>query len=373
MSEIDYYEEVRQKLKIGEGLGTPKHERVMDFLRMIWNEEEVKLLNNFDGVGNALSAAKMAKKAGMDKKIVKKMLNDMADRGTIVRVANQFSIIPLAPGLLELYYLKQGDSKENLIKGAKILREVMNTVLPPMFFLTDTPILKPKMPIDAEARKIIIINENIKNESSILPTDLARELIEKNDVFVKLPCQCRLIGELAGEPCELTHSSENGCLACGVVADTLMNMGIGEVISKEEALEHLRVAEIKGLVHNGANSRGFESYALMCNCCSCHCAMLAPMKKHQVPGIQKSNYQPKINLEACVLCETCAKKCPMDAIYHKYPMKTDNSDEKMIIVLDKCIGCGVCAANCKKDAIIMEKVITKESPEQFPFDVNIFG
>jgi len=101
--------------------------------------------------------------------------------------------------------------------------------------------------------------------------------------------------------------------------------------------------------------------------------MLAPMKKHQVPGIQKSNYRPLIKQEACVLCDTCVKKCPMDAVYHRYPIETDNSDEKIITILDKCIGCGVCAANCKKDAIIMEKVVTKESPEKFPFDVDLFG
>ncbi|NHI90961.1 MAG: 4Fe-4S dicluster domain-containing protein [Candidatus Lokiarchaeota archaeon] len=373
MSDVDYYEEVRQKLKIGEGLGTPKHKSVMEFLRMIWNEEEIQLLNNFEKVGETYSVAKIAKKSGMDKNKVREMLNSLADRGTIIKVSNQFGILPLAPGMLELYYLKCGDSKENLVKGAKILREVMNTVLPPMFFLTDTPILRPKLPYDIEERKIIEINQEIKNESQVLPSDLASELVKRNEIFVRLPCQCRVIGEMAGEPCELTHSSENGCLACGVVAETLTNMGIGEKISKEEAIKHIREAEKKGLVHNGANSRGFEAYSLICNCCSCHCAMLSPMKKHQTPGIQKSNYRPKINAEICILCDICVKKCPMEAIYHRYPMKSDNSDEKIVVFDNKCIGCGVCAANCNKSAIIMEKVIKKEAPESMPFDVNIFG
>ena len=372
MSEVDYYELIRQKLAVGAGLGAPKHESVMKFLRMIWNKEEVQLLNEFKGVGKTLTASKLAKKAGLDKQKVKEMLNNLVDRGTIIKISNQYGILPFAPGLLELYYIKQGDSKENLENGAKILKEVMDTIMPPMFFLSKNPLLRPKLPYDAEKRKIIEVNKEIRSDSKVLPSELVSEIITRNDVFVKIPCQCRVIAEMSGDPCELTHSEDEGCLACGIAAETLLNMGMGTKLTKEEAIKHIKEAERKGLVHNGSNSQGPEAFYMICNCCSCHCAILGPTKRHQVPGIDKSSYQPKISTEKCVLCETCLKKCPMEAIYHRYPIKADNSDEQMVINLNKCIGCGVCAANCNKDAIIMEKV-REDAPKTYPININILG
>lgn len=372
LSDVDYYEKMREKLSVGAGLGAPKHESVMNFLRMIWNEEEIKLLDNFDRVGETLTVAKVAKKAGMEKQKVKEMLNSLADRGTIIKISNQYGILPFVPGLLEYYYIKQGDSKENMTNGAKMLREVMDTIIPPMFFLTKNPLLRPKLPYDAENRKIIEINKEIRSNSKVLPSELVSEIIKRNEVFVKIPCQCRVIAEMSGDPCELTPSEDEGCLACGFAAETLLNMGMGTKLTKEEAIKHIKEAERKGLVHNGSNSQGPESFYMICNCCSCHCGLLGPTKKHQVPGIQKSSYQPKILPEKCVLCETCLKKCPMDAIYHRYPIKSDNSDEKMILVSNKCIGCGVCAANCNQDAIIMVKTF-EDAPEKYPININILG
>ncbi|MFX1452549.1 MAG: 4Fe-4S binding protein, partial [Promethearchaeota archaeon] len=67
-------------------------------------------------------------------------------------------------------------------------------------------------------------------------------------------------------------------------------------------------------------------------------------------------------------CGTCVKKCPMNAIFHRFPIEEDLSDEKILIKYDICIGCGVCAVNCSKNAISMEKV--RESP---PLDLKNLG
>ena len=34
--------------KIIARIGTPKHKKVIDFLKLLWNEDEIKLLDNFD-------------------------------------------------------------------------------------------------------------------------------------------------------------------------------------------------------------------------------------------------------------------------------------------------------------------------------------
>ncbi len=58
------------------------------------------------------------------------------------------------------------------------------------------------------------------------------------------------------------------------------------------------------------------------------------------------------------------KKCPQKAIYHKFPVKSDSSDEQMVVRDEICIGCGVCAINCPENAIKMVKVRDNIPPEK---------
>lgn len=371
MAQTDYYEEIRQKLRLGP-IATPKHEKIIEFLKLIWDENDVKLLNHMPGVGALISPIKLAKQMGVDKSVVKQTLNKLADKGTILRLANQFGLLPLAPGMVELYFLTLKDSEDNLKKSAEIFRDIIDIVLPPMFLAAKLDLFRPKLPYDAKER-LIQVDEELEAGSIVLPYEQVEQLIERNDYFVSLPCQCRLIGELAGDPCEHTKSGELGCLACGIVAQQLTSMGIGKKISKEEAIEHIKKAEKSGLVHNGANSMGMETHLLICNCCSCHCGLLSPVVKYRLPGTAKSNYEPRINHDSCINCETCLRNCPTNAIFHQWPIEADSSDEKMIIKYDDCIGCGVCAANCPKDAILLKKVRNENPPKTFPFDINIFG
>ncbi|NVM53357.1 MAG: 4Fe-4S binding protein [Candidatus Helarchaeota archaeon] len=369
MSEIDYYEEVRQKLRLGK-LAVPKHEKVIEVFKILWNKEDIRLLFHFDRAGKLLTAVKLAKRAGLEKSKVKEILKRLAAKGTIIKVGNSYGLLPLVPGIFELYFLTCGDTEENMKKVAKLLRTVFDTILPPMFFILKNPLFRPKLPYEAK-EKLIQINKGIETSKQVYPYELVEELINRNDYFVGLRCQCRQVGELAEEPCEKTPS-ELGCLACGLIAKQLTSMGIGKELTKEEAIDLIKRAEKAGLVHCGANSSGFETHILICNCCECHCGMLRPTAQHGVPGVQRSNFFPKINPDLCVCCETCAKKCPMTAIFHQWPFEADSSDERMII-LEKCLGCGVCAVNCPKNAIKMERVRDENPPKQFALNINIFN
>lgn len=371
MTVNELYENVRQKLRLGL-IGTPKHEKVLDFLKLLWSEDEIEILSHFESVGKLITARKISKRSGIDKSKIKNILSHLFEKGTIVKVANQYGLIPLAPGILELYYLKRGDTLERQKKVAIKLREFMDTILPGMYLDVDTPLLRPKLPLNAK-EKIIAVDEKIDSKSQVLPYELAEETIENNDVFVALPCQCRIIAELAGDPCERS-SPDLGCIAAGIVAEQLLNMGIGRKIDKKEAIEILKKAEKRGLVHNGTNSTGPETFMLICNCCPDCCALLNPTKKFGVPGVEKSNFIPEINSELCTKCETCINKCPMGAIYHRWPLESDESDEKIIIQIDKCIGCGVCSANCPQNAIGLKKrEIIKNPPKNPLVDIDIFN
>ena len=72
MTEIDYYESVRQKMSI-DGLGTPKHKRTIEFLKRMYSDEEIKLIDHFDRAYQLLSPKQLAQKASLEKADVKKI------------------------------------------------------------------------------------------------------------------------------------------------------------------------------------------------------------------------------------------------------------------------------------------------------------
>lgn len=373
MAEVDYYEKMRQKLNTVKGFGAPKHKKIMEFLRIIWTEEEAKLLINLEGIGKFEGAGQIAKKAGMPEAKAEALLDAAAAKGTIVKFGGQYGLIPFVPGIFEFYYLKLGDTEENHKKAAKVLREIIDKVIPGMTANKKLGLLTPKLPIDAR-EKLIQINKSIEKNSEVLPHELVEEVINRNEYFTALPCQCRLIGEYAGEPCKLTKAGEFGCLACGMTAQALAAMGIGRSITKEEAIAHVRGAEKAGLIHNGPNTSGSQAYVLICNCCPCHCGLLSSTVKHGVPaGVTASNYRPVVNNELCTKCEICIKKCPMEAIFHRWPVNADSSDERIVPFLNKCMGCGVCASNCPENAILMEKFKFDMPPELSGANFNLVG
>ncbi len=353
MTEIDYYENVRQKLVLGR-LFAPKHKKVIELLKVFWNEEEIKILSHLENVGNWISPSKLEKKSGIPKDDIKQILERLVKIGTIAKKGTRYSLIPILPGIFEKYFIVRKDSEENQIKAAKLYRYIIKELRPQEIYKIKVQLFRPLLPYDAK-EKLIEINESFNVESQALPYELVKELIDKNEHFAVIPCQCRLIGELTGEPCKVAPSSM-GCFLVGIAAQMAPSMcDDAQVLNKEEAIQFLKDTEKAGLVHNTAVGSS-ESSIFICNCCSCHCAALYPARLFHVKGVNNSNYAPKIDINLCTKCETCIRKCPSEAIYHKWPKESDSSDEQILVREELCIGCGVCAANCPQNAIKMVKV-----------------
>jgi NAD-dependent dihydropyrimidine dehydrogenase PreA subunit len=348
----EVYESVRQKMRLGQ-LGAPKHKKMLEFLKTLWNEEEIQLLDQFDGAFKFMSARNLAKKSGMDKDKVKTILKGCAKRGTIFRVGNDYALLTLAPGLFENYILTRGDTEENTKKVAEFFWWAFENLFPQMYNSMNPPVWRPKLPYDA-VEKLIIIDEAIPvKDQQILPGELVLDMIEKNDCFAKLYCQCRMTGKLVGQPCKIPE--ELGCFLCGLTAKMAIKAGLATELSKEEAIQYIKDCEKAGLVHMGISSQGPETNTFICNCCNCHCLGLSGMAKLGIADYGRSNFVPEILPELCVKCESCLKKCPMNAIIHQYPLGAQQTEERIIIKTQKCIGCGVCAANCSKNAIKLVK------------------
>ncbi len=365
----DYYEIVRQKLTLGP-LSAPKHPKVIELLKIFWNEDEIKLLSHFPTADKFIPLKELVKKSNLPKQEVKKMLKNMHKKRVICKSGSKYGLLPLAPGIFEAYFSARQDTVENLKKAAKIMSYFMDKSLSFRFIEHGFSFLRPLLPIEAK-QKLIEIDENIESSSQVLPYELVERLINNHNQFAVITCQCRLVAELNDEPCKLAKA-EDGCFIAGIGAQYMAETGMGRALNKEEAIEYLKKTEKAGLVHNTTYCTGPESYMFICNCCSCHCGILGPTKQYGLPVTKKSNYEPVIDNELCVKCEVCVNKCPMEAIYHQFPLETDSSDDKIIIRTEACIGCGVCASNCAKNAIKMKKVRNDVPPEELKIGNKTF-
>ncbi len=359
MTEIDHYESVRQKMSVG-GIGTPKHKKTIEFLKRLYNEEEIQLIDNFERAYQPLSAGKLAIKANMDKKVVKKMLKDLRKRGVIFDMAGRFMIMNLVPGFFEHYILTRGDTEENIKATAEYFRWAFMNLTPQMFNkmkLKNAPVWFPKLAYDADER-LIEIDESIPiQDQKVLTGELMRELVDNSNFYATIYCQCREVAKMTGNPCK--HAPEDiGCFLCGVTAKMLVDQGLAtEIPTKEEALKFLERSEKAGLVHYGIS---VGPITFTCNCCpDCCCGLGGMVSSGLLHG--RSNFDPRWNQEACTFCDLCVKKCPVGAIKHQYPVR--NEDEILIFNLERCLGCGVCANNCPKNAISLVKVRTQDPPE----------
>jgi Pyruvate/2-oxoacid:ferredoxin oxidoreductase delta subunit len=362
MTEVNYYKIVRQKLTLGP-LSAPKHEKIYELLKIFWNDDEIKILSHFPNADKSITLKELSDKTGIAEDELKSILKKLRAKRTIARTGKKkFGLLPLVPGIFELYFIGRQDSEENLKKVAEIYRYIFENILPLQVINKDFEMFRPLLPIESK-EKLIQVNESIESQTRVLSYELVEDLMNQNEIFVRIPCQCRYIAELEGNPCKVAPS-EMGCLMTGMAAEMLIKYDRGIKLSKSEAIEYLKKTEKAGLVHCSTNDSGSDHLMFICNCCSCHCGALHSTKKDGIKAVLPSNYKPKINDDLCIKCETCQKKCPMGAIYHQWPLKPDSSDEKMMIVREICISCGVCAANCSKNAIKMEKVQNQIPPKQ---------
>ena len=65
-----------------------------------------------------------------------------------------------------------------------------------------------------------------------------------------------------------------------------------------------------------------------------------------------------IDIDSCIFCGICSKKCPSEAI------NVDRAEKSWEIDPFKCVICSVCAEVCPKKCIIMDEEYTQASFEK---------
>lgn len=203
--------------------------------------------------------------------------------------------------------------------------------------------------------RAIPVENTIKDERQVMPYEDLVKVLEQQDYFCTSTCPCRHRKNLDPGTPTCKHETFN-CLHFGRLARYMVKNGMGKEITREKTMEILQAAAEEGLVHGIGNSK--EGIDTICNCCSCCCVFLEPLKIPQArKGINPSNYIIEIDTETCLGCGLCVERCPMEAL--------ELVDDVSVLKPELCIGCGVCAYKCPTQSL---GLIHREGERDIPLN-----
>ena len=335
--------------------GAPKSPYLTEILKILYPPQEAKLAQKIPARPTSLK--KIAKSTGLPEDELKKQLDEMAQKGTMIdfeiKGKKYYTLPPVVIGFFEYVFMRSRDNLP-MKELAKLFESYMNQ---------EDRFVHQVFQKETQMGRALVNEETLGDHTEILDWESASSLIKNTSKVGVSLCACRHKAEHLGKNCQAPMEV---CLTLGISAETMIRNKIAREISQEEGLDIIKKCRDYGLVQTGDNVKKHVSF--ICNCCSCCCGMLTAINKFEITNaIVSSNFLPTILEDKCKGCGLCEKACPVQAI----EIKTIDNQKKAIIDTDRCLGCGVCAMKCNLKAIKMnpraKKVFT---PENF-FDKTV--
>jgi electron transport complex protein RnfB len=307
-------------------------------LKELFDPEEADLASQMPV--NAVSTADLASSTGRDPVEVERLIDGMCNKGLVIGRprggVDVYSLLQILPGIFEYQFMK-GEVSDRTRKLARLFEDYQNVV----YSLADQAV-KQGAKIEAfPFARVIAVEEEISAGMEVQPYDRVSAYIESADHIAVSQCYCRHHGELLGRPCD---KPKEVCLTFGPGAKFNADRGFGRLISKEEALRILDLAEEEGLVHCSSNMGKHVDF--VCNCCVCHCPILQTIKSSVMPSAgAASGYVVTVEEDDCMGCGECVERCQMEALALDGDLVTRDAL--------RCIGCGLCVSTCPTGALSM--------------------
>ncbi len=192
--------------------------------------------------------------------------------------------------------------------------------------------------------RVIPVGITIEAKTYMLAFEDIREIIEKAQTLSVTKCTCRL----TAHKCDRTLEA---CLQINRGAEYNIARGTGRRLTKEQALEIVRQAELDGLIHVVMNKQNVDQF--ICNCCPCCCQTMPILIEHNVSMVEPSRFAAKVDAELCTACGTCLDRCYFGAM-------TLDENEAAAVDQARCMGCGLCQVTCPSGALSMEEVRSRD-------------
>ena len=327
MQEI--YKKLREKLDKFP-IGLPESEEAYEILETLFSPQEAELALELPMQNKSLD--ELAAELDEDPDTLQAKLDGMVDKGTLYRVKHGdtlfYRILPSVEGFAETPFWS-GRPDEKTRKLAPLWGKYFEKAF--AYELGDRK---------QSVMRVIPLDTTISNVSEITPYEDLVELLGQNTYFAVAHCPCRQFARATGEGCD--HSLEV-CFHFNSMGRYMVENGMGRELTREETLDILKKCNEEGLVHFTYNHQGKVN--TICNCCGCCCVFFRALKEFdQERALARSNYVSTVDSELCSACETCAERCPVDAI---------EVDDVAVVDADMCVGCGVCVPTCPAEAIIL--------------------
>ncbi len=305
-------------------------------IEMIADEKETKILL---AAFPAATVSELSDKTGIPKDIVQVMVEDMFLKGLIF-----FSKKEGDPRYYRVKTVPQFHDSSILWKGAtkefhNLWKEYMENEWEEFGKVIEALLPKPVV-------RVIPVGATIESKAKVLAFEDVREIVNQARSLAVTRCTCRVIDGKCGKPVEI-------CIQVNKAADYAIQRGTGRIITKEEAMSLLHLAEKEGLVHIADNRQKVDH--IICNCCRDCCMNWRLPNPHKL--VAPSRFRALVNTDDCLGCQVCLDRCYFGAIV------LEGEEPKARINPEKCMGCGVCTVTCPTEAITMKEV---RPPEVIP-------